>query len=148
MARHSDDQNTKNTLFCDPWNGSRSSGFIKFKRDFKTGAEAMFLHEDDYSIYQCLTDLDQGGQGPGADQLPGQQQNGHANAVRRRKKRVAKAYQMIYNHTDDERLKEMLDALPSDDRRAASACPFACLAASSAATCTSVSPHAGRRAVL
>ena len=70
----------------------------------------MFLHEDDWSIWQACTDMDQGGQGQGADALPAQGQNGHANAVRRRKKRQAKAFERIYAHMEDERLKEMLDA--------------------------------------
>ena len=37
-------------LFTDaPWNGSRTPGFMKFKRDFQAGADAMFLHEDDWA---------------------------------------------------------------------------------------------------
>ena len=28
------------------------------------------MHEDDYSLWQALTDTDQGGQGAGADALP------------------------------------------------------------------------------
>ena len=54
MARPStDDHYTSNRLFCDPHNGSRSPQFMKFKRDFKTGADAMFLNEDDWSIWQA-----------------------------------------------------------------------------------------------
>ena len=49
-------------LFTDaPWNGTRTPEFRKFKRDFKVGANGMFLHEDDYSIWSALQDLDQGG---------------------------------------------------------------------------------------
>ena len=119
MSSGRDDNDGRNALFCDAWNGSRTPAFAKFKRDFKTGAHAWFLHEDDYSIWQACTDMDQGGQNPGADAMPGAQQNGHANAVRRRRKRQAKAFAIIYKHMDDERLKEMMDALPDNDRRGA-----------------------------
>ena len=38
---------------CDPWNGSRSPGFLKFMRDLKSTAGALYAHaEDDYSIGQ------------------------------------------------------------------------------------------------
>ena len=38
-----------------------------------------------------------------------------------RKKRQAKACRLVYKHVDDERIKELLDALPMDDRRGAEA---------------------------
>lgn len=121
MSRPSDDHSNSNRLFCDAWNGSRTPGFAKFKRDFETGADAMFLHEDDYSVWQACVDMDQGGGGTGADALPGAQQNGFANAVRRRKKRQAKAFERIFSHMEDERIKDMLHALPHNDRRGAEA---------------------------
>ena len=68
-----------------------------------------------------MTDLDQGGQGPNADAMPGPNQAGHANAVRRRRRRQAKAYECVYRHIEDDRLKEMLHALPNNDRRGAAA---------------------------
>ena len=74
-------------LFCDAWRGARTPEFRKFKRDFKASADAMFLHEDDYSVWQAMADTDQGGRDPNADPLPGQNQAGYANAVRRRKRR-------------------------------------------------------------
>ena len=117
MSRNSDDDNKRFTLFCDPWNGSRTPGFRKFKRDFSTGASALFLHEDDSSIWQTCEDTDQGGGDPNADPLPAQGANGHINAVRRRRKRQAKTFQLIYQHIDDERLREMLTDLPHDDQR-------------------------------
>ena len=86
-----------------------------------TGASAFFLNEDDWSLWQACNDTDQGGQAQGADPLPAQGQNGHANAVRRRKKRQAKAFERVYAHVEDERIKELLDALPMDDRRRAEA---------------------------
>ena len=81
----------------------------------------MFLHEDDWSIWQACIDSDQGGQAQGADALPGPNQSGHANAVRRRKRRQKTAFKIVYKHIDNERIKEMLDALPDDDRRGAEA---------------------------
>ena len=54
MSKPSDDDNRRITLFSDRWNGSRTPGFLKFKRDFKTGMSAVFLHEDDYSLWQAL----------------------------------------------------------------------------------------------
>ena len=94
---------------------------MKFKRDFSAGMGATFLHEDDYSLWQACMDTDQGGQANGADQLPAQGQSGHANAVRRRRRRQMKAYERVYAHVDDERLKEMLSSLPEDDRRGVNA---------------------------
>ena len=59
MSRDDDDRSRK--LFTDSaWNGSRSPEFRKFKRDFKAGANALFLHEDDYSVWQACIDTDQG----------------------------------------------------------------------------------------
>ena len=69
-------------LLCDAWRGARTPEFRKFKRDFKASADAMFLHEDDYSVWQAMADTDQGGRDPNADPLPGQNQAGYANAVR------------------------------------------------------------------
>ena len=95
----SNDNSRSDRLFSDPWNGSRTPAFLKFKRDFSAGMGAMFLHEDDYSLWQACTDTDQGGQGAGADALPAAGQNGHANAVRRRRRRQAKAFERVYTHT-------------------------------------------------
>ena len=81
----------------------------------------MFLQEDDSSIWSACNDMDAGGSAPGADPMPGPNQNGHANAVRRRAKRQAKAFAIVYAHISDERLKEMLDALPENGRRGAAA---------------------------
>ena len=47
MSKPSDDDNRRITLFSDRWNGSRTPGFLKFKRDFATGAGSYFMHEDD-----------------------------------------------------------------------------------------------------
>ena len=119
MTSH--DNSDRNRLFADAWNGSRTPAFLKFKRDFAAGMGATFLHEDDYSLWQACSDTDQGGQGAGADPLPAGGQNGHVNAVRRRRRRQAKAFERVYAHMDDERIKEMLSALPDDDRRGVSA---------------------------
>ena len=121
MSKPSDDDNKRITLFSDRWNGSRTPAFLKFKRDFAAGADSFFMPEDDWSIWQACIDTDQGGLGQGADPFPAQGQNGHANAVRKRRKRQAKAFSIIYQHMDDERLKEMLHALPHNDRRGAEA---------------------------
>ena len=117
MSRDKDDDSRAGSLICDAWNGSRSPLFLKFTRDFKTGADAIFLHEDDYSIWQAMKGTDQGGPAPGADQMPAQGQNGFANANRRRKKRQAKAFAVVYKHIDDERIREMLDGLPENGQR-------------------------------
>ena len=108
-------------MLCDPWHGARTPEFRKFKRNLKAVADALFLHEDDYSIWQAMADVDQGGNGQGADPLPGPNQAGHANAVRRRKRRQKTAFKIVYKHFDNERIKEMLDAIPESDRRGAEA---------------------------
>ena len=61
-------------LLCDPWRGARTPEFRKFKRDFKASADALFLHEDDYSVWQAMADADQGGRAQNADALPGPNQ--------------------------------------------------------------------------
>ena len=107
--------------YCDTHDGSRTPIFLRFKRNFMAGSSAQFLHEDDYSVWQACLDQDQGGNAAGADPMPGNQQAGHANAVRRRKRRQAQAFERVYAHVDDERIKEMLAALPEDGRRGAAA---------------------------
>ena len=71
MANEQHDDSASNRLFTDAWNGSRSPLFRKFKRDFSTAADAMFMAEDEYSIWQAMMGLDQGGSAAGADPLPG-----------------------------------------------------------------------------
>ena len=82
-------------LLCDPWRGARTPEFRKFKRDFKASADALFLHEDDYSVWQAMADADQCGRAQNADALPGPNQAGHANAVRRRKRRQKTAFKIV-----------------------------------------------------
>jgi hypothetical protein len=115
------DDGSKKYLFCDPWNGSKTPAFRKFVRDFRAGADAQFLQDDDHSVWQACIDTDQGGRDPLAEAMPGATQAGYTNAVRRRKRRQNTAFKAIYNHIENERLREMLDALPSDDRRGAAA---------------------------
>ena len=112
-STHGNDSRGPRT-YCEPHDGARSPNFLAFKRNFKTGSSAHFLSEDDYSIWQACQDSDQGGNAAGADPLPGPQQAGYANAVRRRKKRQAQAFERVYAHTDDERLREMMDAIPDN----------------------------------
>ena len=119
-STHGNDSRGPRT-YCEPHDGARSPNFLAFKRNFKTGSSAHFLSEDDYSIWQACQDNDQGGNAAGADPLPGLQQAGYNNAVRRRKKRQAQAFERVYAHTDDERLREMLDAIPDNGRRGAEA---------------------------
>lgn len=88
-------------MLCDPWHGARTPEFRTFKRNLKAVADALFLHEDDYSIWQAMADVDQGGNGQGADPLPGPNQAGHANAVRRRKRRQKTAFKIVYKHFDN-----------------------------------------------
>ena len=111
MSNEENSSKEGDRLYCRKWNGTRSPDFISWKRDFKTGASAHFLHEDDYSIWQALEDKDQGGQDANAPALPAQGVNGHAQAVRRRWRRQSKAYERVYSHQDDERIKDMLDLL-------------------------------------
>ena len=69
--------------------------FRIFKRDYAAGAGATFLHEDDYSLWQAMTDTDQGGQAPGADAMPAVNAAGYLNAMRRRKRRQAKGFERV-----------------------------------------------------
>ena len=117
---HNDSDHTRK-LLCDAWGGARAPGFLKFKRDLKAAANCIYLNEDDYSVWQAISDEDQGGNHPNADPLPAQGAGGHPAAVRKRKKRQAKAFAIVYAHIDDERIKELLDALPDTGRRGAEA---------------------------
>ena len=90
------DDGARKRLFCEPWNGSKTPGFRKFTRDFKTGADAQFLQDDDHSIWQACIDTDQGGRDPTAEAMPGASQSGSTNAVRRRKRRQATAFRYVY----------------------------------------------------
>ena len=105
-------------LYCNPYSGARSPEFLPWKRDFETGADAHFLHEDDYSIWEACTDNDQGS---ASVPLPGQAQAGHLNAVRRMKKRQNVAFERIYAHVDNQRLRDMFAAIPAGNRRGAAA---------------------------
>ena len=103
-----DENKSRISLVCAPHDGSRSPAFLKFQRDFRAGTQAEFVKDDDYSVWQALNDIDQGGQDPNAPALPGG--NAAAPAQRKRLRRQALAYKMAYAHIDDERIREMLDA--------------------------------------
>ena len=92
---------------------------------FKAGAAAEFLGEDDESIWEACIDVDTGGNGAGAAAMPAAGA-ALAKAQRLRKKRQAKAYKFVYRHVDDERIKELLNALPMNDRRGAEAWALLC----------------------
>ena len=121
MAHDTKNDSSGPRLYCETWNGSKTPGFRKFVRDFKTGADATFLQDDDCSVWQACIDTDQGGGDPNAEAMPGSTQAGYTNAVRRRKRRQNTAFRAVYHHIENERLREMLDALPSNDRRGVAA---------------------------
>ena len=99
---------------CEPHDGSRTTSFLVFKRNFKAPCDSMFLHEDDYSIWMAMEGTCQGGDDPNAPALPAQGQAGYLQAVRKRQKRQKKAFEIIFNHIDNERLKDMLHDLPDN----------------------------------
>ena len=121
MTGQSKEDSGGNRLWCDQWCGARNPGFRKFKRDYAAGATATFLHEDDYSLWQAMNDTDQGGLAHGADAMPAVNAAGYLNAMRRRKRRQAKAFERVYAHQADERIRDLLDALPDNDRRGTAA---------------------------
>ena len=115
----SDENKSRISLVCAPHDGSRSPAFLKFQRDFRAGTQAEFIKDDEYSVWQALNDVDQGGQDANAPAMPGG--NALAPAQRKRLRRQALAYKMAYAHVDDERIREMLDALNTPDRLGADA---------------------------
>ena len=117
MSRDRDDDFGKGSLICDPHNGSRTPQFNIFKRNFRTVLDSMFMTDDSDSIWQVCEDTDQNGSHPDAERMPSAHQSGYTNAVRREKRRQAKAFVLIYKHIDDERIREMLDAIPASNRR-------------------------------
>ena len=54
MLYDSKSDDYKDRLVCAAWNGSRTPGFRKFKRDFQAATDAVFLTEDDFSIWSAL----------------------------------------------------------------------------------------------
>ena len=56
----------------------------------------MFLSDDSDSLWQACIDTDQGGSGPNAERMLTVNQNGYQNAMRREKRRQAKAFAMVY----------------------------------------------------
>ena len=99
--------NARNKMLCDPHDGSRSSKFLKLCRDLKAAMSGQFTDKDDMdSLWRALVGTDQGGKDGRA--IPG----GAAKdpAERKRVRRQAAAFSMVYLHIEDERLKEMLES--------------------------------------
>ena len=67
----SDENKSRISLVCAPHDGSRSPAFLKFQRDFRAGTQAEFVKDDEYSVWQALNDIDQGGQDANAPAMPG-----------------------------------------------------------------------------
>ena len=116
-----DSNNHKPRRYCDPHDGSRTHYWRVFERNFRVGASADFMREDEHSIWSVIDDTHQGGLAVGAPALPGHAQAGHAAAARRQTVRVAVAFARIYDHINNEHLREMMVALPNDMRRARAA---------------------------
>ena len=110
----SDESKSRISLVCAPHDGSRSPAFLKFQRDFRAGTQAEFVKDDEYSVWQALNDIDQGGNDPNAPPMPGG--NALAPAQRKRLRRQALAYKMAYAHIDDERIREMEKVIARGDR--------------------------------
>jgi hypothetical protein len=125
MASEKTDDKHGPRMYTTPHDGSRSPAFISFHRNFRVGARAHFLPEDDSSVWSALEDTHQGGQAQGAPALPAQGQAGYAGAIRKYIKRIAVAFQMVYLHFDDEDMRATMDALPDDDRKARAAWLYA-----------------------
>ena len=82
MAGNRDDDGSRGPRrICEPHDGSRTPSFLIFKRNFKTCMDSIFLHEDDYSLWQAVFGTDQGGDDANAPALPAQGQAGHLQAV-------------------------------------------------------------------
>ena len=107
----SDENKSRISLVCAPHDGSRSPAFLKFQRDFRAGTQAEFVKDDEYSVWQALNDIDQGGQDPNAPAMPGG--NALAPAQRKRLRRQALAYKMVYAHIDDDSIY-----IPSTEQQA------------------------------
>ena len=107
MTHSTTDDNYRKKLFCDPWPGGRGPGFDKFKRDVQAGADELYMPEDDDYIWDAMNDVDTGGQGANAPALPAPGAGGHPAAVRKRKKRQKKAFEIVYTHVDNERIKDL-----------------------------------------
>ena len=62
--------NARNKMLCDPHDGSRSSKFLKFCRDFKATMSGQFADKDEMdSLWRAMVGTDQGG--PDGRAMPG-----------------------------------------------------------------------------
>ena len=52
-----DENKSRISLVCAPHDGSRSPAFLKFQRDFRTGTQAEFVKDDEYSVWQALNNI-------------------------------------------------------------------------------------------
>ena len=68
-SNRDDDHGRGPRRLCEPHDGSRTPSFLPFKRNFKTGLDAIFLHEDDYSLWSAVFGTDQGGDDPNVDDV-------------------------------------------------------------------------------
>ena len=118
MSNHPTSTDIPHGHYCIAHDGSKTHTFRVFKEIFLVNASAEFMRDDEYSIGDTIMDVDQGGQAAGATAMPSAAQTGHVGAMRRRKVRVNKAFGRIYQHINDRRIREMLNALPRDDRLA------------------------------
>ena len=108
----STDSYKKVTLFTNPYGGRRDALWHVFEADFSAGAQAEFCSDDDESIWLALQDKDTGGNHADATAMPAAGAGGHAAAKRRRVKRQARAYWLVYAHCEDPMLKQRLRNLP------------------------------------
>ena len=96
------------TLLTAPHDGSRGTAFLEFERRFKSNMIAEFIGDEDFSAWECCIGMDQGGNGDGAPAMPALNANNRDQLIRKRIKRQAFAYKLVFRHINDPRLRELL----------------------------------------
>ena len=96
------------------WDGSRGIAFERFVRLIRPILMGRFAGPtDDFSFWQAANGTDQGGDAAGAPMIPGGA--GAAGATGKRTRRSNKLYAMLIEVCEDEKIRNMLLALPDGD---------------------------------
>ena len=109
------------TLLTAPHDGSRGTAFLEFERRFKSNMIAEFIGDEDFSAWECCIGMDQGGNGEGAPAMPALNANNRDQLIRKRIKRQAFAYKLVFRHINDPRLRELLNEIGDREDLAQSA---------------------------
>ena len=99
------------SLLTEPHDGTRGHSFEEFKARFKSNLLAEFLKDDHYSAWDAVMGTDQGS--PNGPAMPGGANL--AGAQLKLRKRQTNAYKLIFQHINDPKIRELLNAINNPD---------------------------------